>query len=355
MIIVTLNPPFPDKVSHEARTSVAAESGTFHYPMWLAYATGYLEKRGHHVQLIDAAARKIPVETIAGMIADCKPDMVIIDTRGPGIYNDSDVAEKIKKLIPSVLIVLVGPHVSEYPKEILQSSGAADAIAVKEYDITLAEVADRLSTIQNRNELFSQVNGIVFRAPDNSIVVNPDQEYISDLDILPFVSTVYRKHLSIGDYFYSHHRHQKVSLVTGRGGRQKCTDSDLPQTFHGHMNRNRSVANVVCEFLYIQDQLPDVKEIRFEDDTVTVNKERCRELAYSLLEARATTIPWSANAGTEPDLDTLKLLRKAGCRRLYTGFQRGEQDILNNVNKETILNEIRKFTRNAKRAGILVN
>jgi len=355
MKLVTLNPPFLDNFSREARSPAVAKSGTFYYPMWLAYATGYLEKNGHDVQLIDAVARKLTVEMTVGLVADCKPDIVVIDTSTPSIYNDVDVAAKIKSLIPSVLIVLVGPHVSAYPRETLQLNNAVDAIATKEYDLTLVAIADRMNIVQNRDELLSQVNGIVFRKTDNTIVVNENQEYITDLDILPFVSAVYRKHLNIEDYFYSHSRYPIISLVTGRGCPHKCTYCVLPQTFHGHNHRRRSIANVVCEFLYIQDQLPAVKEIMLEDDTITADKDHCRELAYSLLEARATTIPWSANARAELDLDTLLLLRKAGCRLLCVGFESGEQSILNNVKKGTTLNGIREFTRNAKKAGILVH
>lgn len=355
MKVVTLNPPFLDNFSREARSPAVAKSGTLYYPMWLSYATGYLEKKGHDVKLIDAVAQKLTVESTVDVVARCKPDMVVVDTSTPSIYNDIEVAAKIKSLIPSALIVLVGPHVSACPRETLQLNDAVDAIATKEYDLTLAEIADRMSTIQNRDELLSQVNGVVFRKTNNTIIENKNQEFITDLNILPFVSAVYKKHLKIEDYFYSHSRYPVISLVTGRGCLHKCTYCVLPQTFHGHNYRRRSIANVVCEFLYIQDQLPAVKEIMLEDDTITADKDHCRELAYSLLEARATTIPWSANARAELDLDTLRLLRKAGCRLLCVGFESGEQNILNNVKKGTTLNSIKEFTRNAKNAGILVH
>ena len=355
MRIVTLNPPFLKNFSREARSPAVAKSGTLYYPMWLAYATGYLEKNGHTVKLIDAVAEELSAEDSVSQVCDFKPDMVAVDTSTPSIYNDIKIAEEIKRNVPYIYIILVGPHVSTCPVDTLQISDSIDAVTIKEYDATLLRLADRLGTPYGKDSVLAEIGGIAYRSSKNEIFVNGESTFITDLDVFPFVSSVYKKHLKIEKYFYSHSRYPVLSLVTGRGCPYHCTYCVLPQALHGHTFRRRSIANVVCEFLYIADQMPHVKEIMLEDDTITADKDRCREFAYSLLEARATTIPWSANARADLDLESLQLLRRAGCRLLCVGLESGNQDILNNVKKGTTINGIERFIRDAKKAGILIH
>jgi anaerobic magnesium-protoporphyrin IX monomethyl ester cyclase len=355
MRIVALSPPFLKNFSREARSPAVAKSGTFYYPMWLAYTTGYLEKNGHTVKLIDAVAEDLSAASTVGNISNFNPDMVVIDTSTPSIYNDIHIAEEIKKALPSSFVVLVGPHVSACPVESLQISDAIDAVTIKEYDTALLQLANKLEAFSSKYMVLNGIGGIAYRNSKNEICVNRESNFIIDLDVFPFVTSVYKKHLKIEKYFYSHSRYPVVSLVTGRGCPFKCTYCVLPQTLHGHTLRRRSIANVICEFLYIADQLPNIKEIMLEDDSITADKERCREFAYSLLEARATTIPWSANARADLDFGTLLLLRKAGCRLLCVGIESGDQNILDNVRKGTTINGIEKFIIDAKKAGILIH
>ena len=97
MRIVTLNPPFFPKYSRESRSPAVAKSGTLYYPMWLAYATGYLEKAGHEVSLIDAPAVSMNTETVLSRVRDFKPEVVVLDTSTPSIYSDIAIGEALKK------------------------------------------------------------------------------------------------------------------------------------------------------------------------------------------------------------------------------------------------------------------
>ncbi|MEK7376778.1 MAG: hypothetical protein AABZ57_06425, partial [Candidatus Margulisiibacteriota bacterium] len=54
--VLLLNPPFFPKFSRSQRSPAVIKSGTLYYPIWLAYATGALEKAGIETSLIDAPA-----------------------------------------------------------------------------------------------------------------------------------------------------------------------------------------------------------------------------------------------------------------------------------------------------------
>jgi anaerobic magnesium-protoporphyrin IX monomethyl ester cyclase len=55
------------------------------------------------------------------------------------------------------------------------------------------------------------------------------------------------------------------------------------------------------------------------------------------------------------DYDTLRVMKKAGCRLLCVGFESGDQSILDNIRKSMALDKIRQFVKDARRAGVLVH
>jgi anaerobic magnesium-protoporphyrin IX monomethyl ester cyclase len=355
MRILALNPPFLPRYSRESRSPAVAKSGTLYYPMWLAYAAGYLEKTGHEVLLLDAAASGLSREETVTRAKKFAPSLAVLDTSTPSIYSDIEVAVALKKEVPSVFVTLVGVHVSALPLETLDISPEIDSVAFGEYDATLADLAGKLEKRGKNDDILRTVAGLAFRLSNGGTVKNEPRPYIEDLDGIPFVSAVYLKHLDITPYFYGHSRYPLVVLVTGRGCPFRCTYCVLPQTLMGHRYRKRSIASVVGEFQYIAENFPYVKEIMIEDDTLTADRTRCREFSEALLAAGATTVPWSANSRADVDYDTLHAMRRAGCRLLCVGFESGEQAILDNIQKSLTVGAIRAFVADAKRAGILVH
>jgi radical SAM superfamily enzyme YgiQ (UPF0313 family) len=426
MKILALNPPFLPKFSRESRSPAVTKSGTLYYPMWLCYAVGRLEKAGHEVCLVDAPASGLSAADVAEIARAFRPDMAVLDTSTPSIYNDISVGEALKRELPELFVALVGVHVSALPVETLSLSPNIDAVAFGEYDETITELADKLSVIKtnqavdvntenqaaikndtrvinNENggadnaeaenhtessggnhtgsidntpidnhtdpidnapvdnhinpidDTLAAIRGIAFRDSTGAIWKNEARPFIEDLDALPFVSDVYQRHLDINPYFYGHSRHPIVVIVTGRGCPFHCTFCVVPQTLQGHRYRKRSIESIVQEFLFIRDNFPNVREIMIEDDTLTADRKRCRDLSEALIATGGHRIPWSANSRADVNYETMRLMRKAGCRLLCVGFESGEQAILDNIQKSITIEKLVDFTRDAKRAGILVH
>ncbi len=183
---------------------------------------------------------------------------------------------------------------------------------------------------------------------------NPDRPPIQDLDALPFVSEVYKRHLRIEDYFYSIARYPEVTIVTGRGCPYRCTYCLWPQTITGHEYRRRSVANVADEFEFIAQAFPQAKEIFIEDDTLTVDQERCIALAQELIQ-RGNRLPFTANSRANVSFETLSWLKRAGLRLLCVGFESGDQGVLNAMRKGIKVEQFYRFREDARRAGVLVH
>ena len=350
MNIYLLNPPFHKKFSRSQRSPAVIKSGVMYYPIWLAYATGVLEKAGFVVRLVDAPARGFDLMDVLQQIDEFKPRLVVLDTSTPSIENDLRVAESIHTNLPNAYIALVGPHVTALPDEVLRSSSAVNVVARGEYDYTLRELAECLED----NCILSSIEGISYRSSDGSIIHNPQRTFIKDLDEIPFVSEVYKRHLIIEDYFYSITRFPEVAIVTGRGCPYECTYCLWPQTLNGHGYRKRSIVNVADEFEYISRELPQVKEIFIEDDTLTVDQRRSIALAEELIR-RGNKIPFTANSRADISYDTLHSLQIAGLRLLCVGFESGDQQVLDNIKKKITIEQFYQFRAAARRANVLVH
>jgi len=344
-----LNPPFLPKFSRFSRSPAVTKSGTIYYPIWHAYATGVLEKEGHDVKLVDAPADGLSKDACFKIASDFQPEMVVVYTSTPSIYNDIEIAGNIKDVLPKSFIVLTGPHVSALPKESLNIDERIDAIARHEYDMTLVELSQTLATT-NRLE---EVNGITFRR-NEKIVSNPDREFIEDLDALPFVSAVYKKHLKIENYFYAHCRYPTVSIFTSRGCYAKCNYCVYPEQMFGRKQRQRSPENIVEEFEYIVKELPQVKEVLIDDDTFSFDQEHTIRFCELMIE-KQLDIPWTVECRANLKYETMVKMKKAGCRLIVVGFESADNVILRNVKKGITVERMRTFVEDAKRANILIH
>ena len=354
MKIWVLNAPFLSKFSRSQRSPAVTKSGTLYFPLWLAYATGVLEQAGHEVTLTDAPARGLTDADVLDMGRRIRPELIVMDTSTPSIQYDIQTAGALKEILPETLIVFVGTHVSALPEETLSASEAVDAVARGEYEYTLRDLAEVLEKEPGGGEkAFSDIDGLSYRKK-GIVTHNQDRPFIKNLDELPWVSRVYAKHLQISHYFNPNALYPMVTLITSRGCPFLCRFCVYPQTMTGRKYRLRSVEDVIEEIRFVHKTFPEVKSIFFEDDTLTVNKSRLIAFSESLIKSDVH-IPFVANSRIDLDLETMKLMKAAGCRQLCVGFESGNQEILNEIGKGIKIDRMETFMENARKAGILIH
>jgi anaerobic magnesium-protoporphyrin IX monomethyl ester cyclase len=350
MSVLVLNPPFHPRYSRSQRSPAVIKSGVMYYPIWLAYATGVLEQDGFNARLVDAPAAGYDLPAVIRLAEESRPRLVVMDTSTPSIHNDVAVAEAIKRQVPGAFVLLVGPHVSALPEASLQLSPAIDAVARREYDHTVRDMARLLD---GGGDL-SSILGLSYRDESGVVIHNADRPFIQDLDALPFVSRVYKRHLRVENYFYSIARYPEVAIVAGRGCPYRCIYCLWPQTLTGHKYRRRSVANVAEEFEFIAREHPQIKEIFIEDDTLTVDQDYAIALAQELIR-RSNRLPFTANSRADVCYETLRWLKQAGLRLLCVGFESGDQGVLHATRKGVTVERFYDFREAARRAGVLIH
>ena len=328
-----------------ARYQMKREVKSFWYPTWLAQPAAMVPGS----RLIDAPAHDQSWEDIAHEF-DTR-DLVILHTSTPSFNQDIRTAALIKGRNPKALIGFVGAKVAVEPDKSLAASPDIDFVAREEYDYTIQEIAE--------GKPLAEVDGITWRAPDGQFIRNANRAVIEDMDALPMVSPVYKRDLQIEKYFGGYLRHPYVSFYTGRGCKSRCTFCLWPQTIAGHRYRFRSVPKVIEEVEYILTEIPQTKEIFFDDDTLTDNHERVEELARALgklgFGKPGFPVSWSCNAKANVPRKTLEVLKANGLRLLLVGYESGNQQILHNIKKGLRVDVARQFTKNCHDLGIVIH
>ncbi|HEX4023406.1 MAG TPA: hopanoid biosynthesis associated radical SAM protein HpnJ [Steroidobacteraceae bacterium] len=335
-----LHPPSYDGFDGGAgsRYQAKREIRSFWYPTWLAQPAAMVPDS----KLIDAPADGLSLQDIVPLARQY--ELVVMHTSSPSFPTDAHTAELMKAENPNLLVGLVGAKVAVDPAGSLAASPAIDFVAREEFDYTCQEVAE--------GRPLDRIAGLSFQDSARRIQHNPARALLSDMDQLPWVAPVYQRDLTIENYFIGYLKHPYVSIYTGRGCRSKCTFCLWPQTVGGHRYRVRSVQNVLDEVQWIRDNLPQVKEIFFDDDTFTDFRPRVEEIARGLGRLGVT---WSCNAKANVPYETLKIMKDNGLRLLLVGYESGNDQILHNIRKGLRVDIARRFTRDCRKLGVMVH
>ena len=328
-----------------ARYQMKREVKSFWYPTWLAQPAAMVEGS----KLIDAPAHDQSWEDIAHEFDTA--ELVILHTSTPSFNQDSRTAALIKARNPKCLVGMVGAKVMVQPEESLKACAHIDFVCREEYDFTCVDLAE--------GKPFDQIDGITYRAADGSIVHNKPRAMIEDMDVLPMVSPTYKRDLDSTKYFGGYQRHPYVSFYTGRGCKSRCTFCLWPQTISGHRYRHRTVPKVIEEVKYILAEMPEVKEIFFDDDTLADAHDFVVELSGELAKLGfgqpGFPVTWGCNAKANVPQPVLAAMKAGGCRVLLVGYESGNQQILHNIKKGLLTKVARQFTKDAHALGLTIH
>lgn len=335
-----LHPPSFDGFDGGAgsRFQARREIKSFWYPTWLAQPAALVPGS----RLIDAPPAGLTLNDVLPLARDY--ELLVIHTSTPTFASDMRTIAAMKAHNPDLLIGCVGAHVAVAPQESLAAHPALDFVGRNEFDFTIREVAE--------GRPLSGIDGLSYRNASGVIVHNPERAILENMDLLPFVSEVYKRDLTIENYFIGYLKHPYLSFYAGRGCKSRCTFCLWPQTVGGHRYRTRSPGHVLAEIAYARQAFPQVKEFFFDDDTFTDNTERAEQIARGLGKMGVT---WSCTAKPNVPRRTLEVLKDNGLRLFLVGYESGNQQILHNIKKGILVDVARRFTRDCHELGIRIH
>lgn len=314
-------------------------------PLGLLMIASVLEENGHSVEIIDAPAEHLSIDQTVKKIIKNNASVVGISVHDATRFESFLLAEEISKIDKSITIVVGGPSAMFMSKQILLNCHSIDVVVRGEGEYTFLEIADK--------KPFKTINGITYRPKSGKIIENPPREPIKNLDALPFPA---RHLLDMNRYFELarkneyHKRHPTTQVMYSRGCPNSCIYCTTPGIW-GRTLRIRSAKNVVEELLFLRDKY-GVTDIKFFDDTFNISKKWMYDF-FNELKSNKFDISFRCLARvSNADKETLSLMKKCGCYFIEFGVESGSQRILNIINKNITINQVKNAFENARELGI---
>lgn len=316
-------------------------------PLGLAYVASALEQAGFRIEILDANAEFLgPKETAEKIIGSGAKyiGFTSVTSTMPLVYKISSL---LKNKDSNKIIFVGGPHVSFAAKQTLEDCQEIDFVVRGEGEITAVELISKLVSGEN----ISGVDGITLRK-EGRIIENQDRELINDINAITLPA---RHLLPINLYSPSaldnlgFKGSDYATIITTRGCPNKCVFCSSAAFWK--RIRARSPENVADELEELVRQY-GIKHVEFLDDTLILSAKRMEEICNLILE-RNLNIKWSCYARiNHVTKELVDLMKKSGCRFIQLGVESGNQQVLDRVQKNITLEQVRRAAKIVRKAGV---
>ena len=302
-------------------------------PIGLMYVAGALEKAGFEVQMLDNYLMKKPTSEVKQLVKNLTPQIVGI-TCGSATYPRCvETAKAIKEALPNCKIVVGGWHASYMPDSLL-SNAEIDYVVMGEGERAMTQLA---TAITNGNESEAvTIPGVACRRQGKNIKNAP--KFIENMDEIPYPA---RHLLSLELYDrtieYLNVKPADVMSIS-RGCVFNCGFCETRKLW-GNMCRAFSPKRVIGE---IQDLMSKygTKGLYFINDNFTLRKKETIELCNLMIENKLD-LEWVCDTRVDiVDQERLEIMSKAGCKTIWFGVESGSQKILQQIGRNTTLEQI---------------
>ncbi len=309
------------------------------YPsLGLGYIAASLKEAGYPLQYIDMNALELSNKKILPILEKNPPDLVGITINLFTLSTGRQIAHLIKKVYPKCFVVVGGPALGIYPKEILENK-EFDAGIIGEGEFAIQALVKALE----QNGSFSNIQGLVYKS-NSEIIVNSPQPFIENLDTLPFPA----RELMPNDKYYSTIMQSRkfTTSTSSRGCSFRCIFCSEKNKWRG-----RSPRNVVDELVVIVNHF-GIEEVHFCDSCFTFDLKRAQLICKEIIK-RKLNFSWECQTRVDRvNLPLLRWMKAAGCNRIHYGLESGDSQILNLLNKRVKLDQIKRAVKWTHSAGI---
>jgi anaerobic magnesium-protoporphyrin IX monomethyl ester cyclase len=310
-------------------------------PLGVTYVAAAFESAGAEVRIFDYIVSEFTAKKLKAEIDAFRPHVVGSTSVTLNFPGAAEIVCMAKQHRPSLITVMGGPHVSFDASRILLNYPEIDLIVRGEGEQTIAE----LMSAEMDPAAWEDIRGLTFRR-DGQITATDSRPFIEDLDTLPLPA---RHLLPLSRYQALGY---PISIITSRGCPYSCIFC-LGRRMVGNRVRQRSASLVVDEIEQILAY--GINRINVADDLFVSHRGKVREVCGEILR-RSLRFAWSAFARVNTvDLDTLVLMRKAGCDSVSFGVESGNPEILERIGKGITREQVREAVSMCRTAGIIAH
>ena len=318
-------------------------------PLGLGYLAASLEAHGHEAFLVDAQALELSVAEAVEAVLVQAPSLVGISSFTVFADVCYALAAAIKARSPKTIVVVGGPHATAFHAAILSECASVDFVVPGEADESFPGLVDALAAAAPPADM----PGIIYRTQDGAIAATPRAEALRNLDALPHPS----RRLYDGHPYTplpnQSRRKPATTVMTSRG----CPWAQCRFCYqggkYGSPYRRRSPENVVDELRHLARDL-GFREVIFWDDNFCAN-EKWVNAFCDLLDQERLDMTWTVQGRVNTvTRDMLFRLARSGCYNLFLGFESGNQELLDLIDKGITIEQSRAAVQWANEAGLEV-
>jgi len=314
-------------------------------PLGLGYLASCLQTYSMDVLIMDGLLLNLDPDQLVHQILDEAPDAVGITCMTAYYPETIQLAGLLRR--NRVRTIIGGMHPTFLPVETLHETGC-DFVIAGEGEVALRRLIE--ADFHHR--------GIPGIYTVDDIVAEPIQftkaERIDRLDSIPFPDwkqinpSLYPRagHVSITKHYPC------APVLTSRGCPCTCTFC-AGSRFYDRTIRFRSPEHVVEEIILLVKDF-GVREIHFEDDNLTLEREHIESLCRHLIR-KNIGISWACPNGIRADTidkSLVTLMKKSGCYYIAYGIESGDPDQLQRMKKHENLETLKRAIHITVQAGI---
>jgi len=308
-------------------------------PLGISYVASAFEQAQAEVKVIDYIVTRYTPDKLKSALDEFEPDFIGATSVTMNFPLAADIIKTAKRIAPSAITMMGGPHVSFDAVNTLNTYPEIDLIVIGEGEKTINELVD---SFRGKGK-WSDIKGLAYRK-DGEIRITEPRGLIDDLNQLPLP----------GRHLLPLSRYQAlgfpVTMITGRGCPYSCIFC-LGRRMVGNKTRHRKASLVVDEIEHILSY--GFTRINIADDLFTSNKEKVRNVCEEI-KSRKLKFDWTAFSRVNTiDGETLRLMRETGCDCISFGIESGNQAMLKRIKKGITLEQARNAVKLCKEAGIL--
>lgn len=314
-------------------------------PLGLLSIAAVLEQAGHDVFFLDGVFAA--EDDFIRLIRREGIELVGLLMLGYGWSKGQGFLRRLREACPDVRIAVGGPWPDVMQRECLEENEAVDFAGAGDGEPILL---DLVRCLESGGDL-AGVRGIAWR-DGATIVVNERAALVMDLDTLPFPA---RHLVDLRSYRPAIGHYQRLpctTIIGQRGCRHRCIFCHT-NTWMRHGERYRSPGNVVDEMEELERR-HGVRDLLFWDNNLTADIDNISARCEEKLR-RGLRVIWSGNTRSDTfDLETARLMARAGCWKLLIGIESGVQTHLNTLRKGETLAQMERAVAICRQVGIRV-
>lgn len=335
--IVLLNPPGSKRYNRDVFCS-GSTKGDYCWPQadLLCFSGIFKEDTTgeYEFTVIDCLAENLSPQDTLNRLDVIGPNYIIFMTGVASWLEDIAFIKQFKEGAPTCKVIASGGITIFVGEKLMKEDNTVDAMCM---DFTTTDILDYL------NGKEGPIDNIIYRKGTEVIVgkllAKQNFSYpVPRHNLFPL--NKYRLPMI--------HRYPFTTIMSSMGCVHRCTFCLCSKGLIPY--RSRDVENTIEEMKYIESI--GIKEVRFGDYSITINKPNIKKLCERMIE-EGFTFKWHGLSRVdEVNEELLKLMKNAGCKTLMFGVESGDQGILNRHCKGLTLDKIRKVFQQCHDIGI---